>query len=95
MNTTSNTKYYTLLFDDNFEKSLRKIDVTQQKIILSWIAKRLMKTENSRIYGKSLKGNLKQYWSYRIGVYRILAEIEDDKLIFVLMQVDHRRKVYH
>ena len=57
-----------------------------------WIDNNLENSENPRLKGKALVGNLKGYWWYRVGEYRIVADIVDNKLIIVL--VSHRREVY-
>jgi mRNA interferase RelE/StbE len=44
--------------------------------------------------GKSLKGELKGYWSYRVGVYRILYSIEDDAVVINILRIQHRKEVY-
>ena len=41
----------------------------------------LIGCQNARLYGKALTGNFKGIWRYRIGAYRLLAKIDDDKLI--------------
>lgn len=33
-------------------------------------------------------------WRYRVGDYRIVADIEDDVLVILVVDVDHRRRVY-
>ena len=33
-------------------------------------------------------------WRYRIGDYRLLAEIRDDELLILALEVGHRREVY-
>lgn len=33
-------------------------------------------------------------WRYRVGDYRIVADIEDDVLVILIVDVDHRSKVY-
>lgn len=33
-------------------------------------------------------------WRYRVGDYRIVADIEDDVLVILVVDVDHRSKVY-
>ncbi|WP_327791262.1 type II toxin-antitoxin system RelE family toxin [Rhizobium herbae] len=49
--------------------------------ILSFLSDRLAATDNPRQLGKQLTGPLKHYWSYRVGDYRLLCEIIDEKLI--------------
>ncbi|VVB95709.1 ParE toxin of type II toxin-antitoxin system, parDE [uncultured archaeon] len=44
--------------------------------------------------GKLLKGKLKGMWSFRIGKYRILYQIQDEKLMLFVIDVEHRKHVY-
>jgi mRNA interferase RelE/StbE len=47
-----------------------------------------------RSRGKSLVGNLKGLWRYRVGDYRIICQIKNDQLIILVTDVDHRKHVY-
>lgn len=85
---------YKILFEKNADKQLKKIDTTQQRIIVNWIAKNLENTNDPRIFGKSLKGNLKDYWRYRVGNYRIIAEINDDEVKVLIIEVGHGKDIY-
>ena len=51
-------------------------------------------TDNLRRHGKGLTGPLSGRWRYRVGDYRILCAIEDDKLIVLAVEVGHRSAVY-
>ncbi|MDP8052862.1 type II toxin-antitoxin system RelE/ParE family toxin, partial [Pasteurella atlantica] len=74
----------------------KKLDIHTQKQIKSWIIKNNdLIASNPRIIGKNLKGNLKNYWRYRIGNYRLLVQIEDDKLILILLSAGHRKNIYN
>ncbi|NLC04425.1 MAG: type II toxin-antitoxin system RelE/ParE family toxin [Tissierellia bacterium] len=84
---------YKILFEKNADKQLKNIDITQQRIIVNWIATNLESTNDPRIFGKSLKGNLKDYWRYRIGNYRIIAEINDDEVRILIIEVGHRKDI--
>lgn len=44
--------------------------------------------------GKPLKGELRGYWSYRVGTYRILYKIEDDEIVVYILRIQHRKEVY-
>ena len=70
------------------------MDWKSQAAIVSWIDKNLEGCENPRAKGKALSGNLKGIWSYRVGEFRILADIEDDRLIILLVSIGNRRNVY-
>ncbi len=45
--------------------------------------------------GKPLAGSYKGLYRFRIGDYRIIYSIEDDKLIIVVLRIRHRKDVYH
>ncbi|MCL2079869.1 MAG: type II toxin-antitoxin system RelE/ParE family toxin [Oscillospiraceae bacterium] len=51
-------------------------------------------TENPRKHGKALSENLKGFWCYEVGNYRIICEIKDRKLVIVAVHIGHRREVY-
>ena len=44
--------------------------------------------------GKPLKGELKGYWSFRVGVYRILYLIRDNEIEVHVLRIQHRKEVY-
>lgn len=85
---------YTFSTDENFEREFKKLDKTIRVMITQWIKKHLMDCDNPRAFGKALVGNLKGYWRYRIGNYRLLAIIKDDELIIVAVEIEHRKSVY-
>ena len=68
---------------------LKKIDRLTAAFIISYIEKKLVNCTDPRRYGKSLQENLKDKWRYRVGNYRILAKIEDDRIIIVILEVGH------
>lgn len=85
---------YKVEYSKQAVKALKKIDQNIARVIISWIDKNLENCDNPRQYGKALKGNLSQFWRYRVGDYRILSIIEDDKLIIVIVTIGHRKEVY-
>lgn len=86
---------YDLIYDKKYLKSLRKLDIQAQKIITNWVENNLLNCEDPRFSGKPLTGNFKGVWRYRIGSYRLLAKIYDDKLIIFAIDVGHRRDIYN
>lgn len=64
-------------------------------MIKAWIEKNLVQAQNPRQHGKELTTNCSGQWRNRIGEYRILAEIEDNKLSLILIDVKHRRDIYN
>lgn len=86
---------YHVVYTEKAIKELKKLDKFTQKIIISWIGKNLEGCENPRVHEKSLTANRKGQWRYRIGDYRLLCEIEDDKIIITVLNIGHRREVYN
>ena len=72
---------YDLIYDKKYLKSLKKLDIQAQKIITNWVENNLLNCEELRFSEKPLTGNFKGICRYRIGAYRLLAKIDDDKLI--------------
>lgn len=85
---------YDLIYDKKYLRSLKKIDRQAQKIITNWVESNLLNCQDPRFYGKTLTGNFKGIWRYRIGAYRLLAKIDDDKLIIFAIDVGHRKNIY-
>ena len=63
-------------------------------MLIAWIEKHLDGTDDPWIHGKGLSYHVKGIWRYRVGNYRILANIEDDRLIILLIEFGHRRDIY-
>lgn len=75
-------------------KQLRKLDIQTRKFIYAWIDKNLQGCENPRQYGKGLTSNRSGQWRYRIGNYRIIAEIKDREIIILVLNVGKRSEIY-
>lgn len=85
---------YAVKFEQKARKTLSKLDKATANMILAWIKKNLVDTDNPRRTGKPLKGEYKGAWRYRAGDYRLIAHIEDDQVLILLLAIGHRREVY-
>ena len=85
---------YTVDYDRKAKKQLDKMDLSVSEKIYDWINKHLEGCNNPRAFGKALKGNCKGYWRYRVGDYRIIADIQDSKIVIIITDVGHRGNVY-
>lgn len=85
---------YTVQTTSRFDKEFKKLDRYTQKILKSWITKNLIGCEDPRQFGKALTANRSGQWRYRIGDYRLICLIEDDRLIITALAIGHRRDVY-
>ena len=79
----------------NFSKQLKKIDRSHQIRILSFLKNRVLNAENPKSLAKSMTGDLSGYWRFRIGDYRVIADIQDDVCTIVALDVGHRRYIYN
>ena len=73
---------------------LKKMDKRDASLILGWIRKNIENCENPRVHGKGLIANRSGQWRYRVGDYRIIAEIQDNKVLILVLNIGHRREIY-
>lgn len=85
---------WTIDFDTKAKKELLKLDKQIQKRIINFLEDRILKKDNPRAVGTPLRGSLSGFWRYRVGDYRIISIIEDNKLHILVISVKHRKKVY-
>ncbi|MGE4272441.1 MAG: type II toxin-antitoxin system RelE/ParE family toxin [Desulfitobacterium sp.] len=85
---------YHVVLTEGAKKEIKKLDRPMALLVLAWIRKNLEGCENPRLHGKALKGNLDSKWSYRVGDFRLLAEIQDSEITILIVSVGHRREVY-
>lgn len=85
---------YNIEYSDRAVKQIKKLDKQTQFLIKSWIDKNLIGTSNPRQHGKGLTSNRSGQWRYRVGNYRILADIQDYKVIVLALEIGHRKNIY-
>ena len=90
----SEAKRYVVETTATFDKQLKGLDKSTQKRIAKWIKEHLENTTQPRAYGKPLKGQLSNYWRYRVGDYRILVDIQDNRCVILAINVGKRDHIY-
>ena len=88
-------KKYHVEYTKEAQKDISKMDNPIRIRIKNYIFKHLEGCENPRLYGKPLHGPLRGNWSYPVGNYRIVAKIEDDKILINIVEVGHRGDIYN
>ncbi len=81
-------------FDRAAARDLRKLGAQAETRVLNFLRQRIAGSENPRRLGSALTGDLTGLWRYRVGDYRIVAAIEDDRFVVLVVAVGHRREVY-
>lgn len=77
----------------DFDRSLTKLDKPVARRVVTYLEE-LLTLEDPRQRGKGLTAELRGYWRYRIGDYRVIAKIEDDHLVIIALDVAHRSRIY-
>lgn len=82
-------------FDRAAARELDKLGHESAKRIVKFLFERVAKLDNPRNIGEALKGSkLGDFWKYRIGDYRVIADIQDGALCILVVRVGNRREVH-
>ena len=84
---------YQIEFEEKATADFSKLDGSTKKRIQKYI-NRIEERDDPRTLGEQLQDNLSAYWKFRVGDYRLIAEIIDERVIVLMLVVAHRREVY-
>jgi mRNA interferase RelE/StbE len=77
------------------DRALGKLDAPHRMRILKFLHGRVAKLDDPRSIGEALHGSrLGEFWKYRVGDYRLICKIEDDRLVVLVLRVGHRKEIY-
>jgi len=82
-------------FDKKAAKEFSRLDCTIQRRIIRWLDKHIEGYDNPRAWGKALEGQLGTLWCYRVGHYRVIADIRDGKFLVLVVKTGKRGQVYN
>ncbi|WP_420962409.1 type II toxin-antitoxin system RelE family toxin [Brucella sp. IR073] len=67
----------------------------EAKRITTFLRTRILPLSNPRQIGKALKGpKLGTFWRYRVGDFRIICDIQDNRLVILVIEIGNRRDIY-
>jgi mRNA interferase RelE/StbE len=81
-------------FERKAEKQLARLGTADQRRVRDFINERLLTLPTPRALGAALTGELAGLWKYRVGDIRIVANIKDQTLTILVIEVGNRREVY-
>lgn len=82
-------------FAHSAAKQLRKLDPQVTKRVLTFLRDRIAALDDPRSIGEALRGKeLGDFWKYRVGDWRIIADIEDGVVLITVVRIGNRREVY-
>ena len=76
------------------EKDLAKLGRAEAKRIIETLKTRIAPLDDPRRLGTALTGELGGLWRWRIGDYRVIARIEDERITILVVRIGHRRDIY-
>ena len=79
---------------DVAESQLMRLDPPVRNRILNYLHDRIEGCKNPRHFGEPLKANKVGLWRYRVGDFRVICEIQDDRLRVLAIAIGHRREIY-
>lgn len=80
---------------DTARKQLIKLDRQIQANIIRYLRERVATNEDPRRYGAPLRRELTGRWKYRVGAYRLICDIQDERVLVLVLMVGHRSNIYN
>jgi mRNA interferase RelE/StbE len=82
-------------FDESAKKELAKLDRQVASRLVEFLKNRVLNQRDPRSVGQALRGStLGEFWKYRVGDFRIIASIQDDRMIVLVLRVGNRSDIY-
>ena len=93
---------YNVELSAEVDRELGRLDPQQAKRILKFLHERVTRLDDPRGVEKALRGSgkalsgsrLGEFWKYRVGDYRLICKIEDNRLVVLVLRVGHHREIY-
>ncbi len=86
---------YRIEFDPRAERELAKLDREVARRIVRFLRERVASLDDPRSIGEALHGpELGRFWKYRVGDYRLICHIQDQRVTVLVLRIGHRRDVY-
>ena len=82
-------------FRPEAQKQFCKLDKQSQKEIQTYLNERILKLEHPRLSGKALTSSLKGLWRYRVDKFRIICDIQEDRLVILIIKIAKRDEIYN
>jgi len=80
---------YEILFTDTSKKQFKKLEKEVQERIIKALERIRIRPE---VHVKKLVGD--PSYRLRVGEYRVILDIERDKLIILVIKIGHRKNIY-
>ncbi|WP_299638760.1 type II toxin-antitoxin system RelE/ParE family toxin [Devosia sp.] len=86
---------WTIEFHDRALRDLKRLARIDAGRIVHFLEARVAAVDDPRSHGAAMQGvRFDHLWRYRAGDYRIICDIQDHRLVVLVISVGHRRDVY-
>ncbi len=86
---------YDVSYTDGFTRDLKRLDPQVARRLVAFLSERVAGADDPRELGQALRGSrLGGLWRYRVGDWRIIADIQNDTLTVLALHAGHRRDIY-
>ncbi len=85
---------WTVAITRTAERQIKKLDRVAQTSIIRFLRERIEPADDPRQWGKPLRGEKRGLWRYRVGDYRLICDIQDEKITMLVLEVGNRKDVY-
>jgi mRNA interferase RelE/StbE len=86
---------WTIIFSEPAKRSLAKLDAQIARRLTAFLRERVAGLDDPRSIGNALQGSqFGGLWRYRVGDYRVVCDIQDKRVVVLVLQIGHRREVY-
>jgi mRNA interferase RelE/StbE len=76
------------------DRDFSKLDKPIQRRVFRYLHERIANAQDARDFGKPLQHHLAALWRYRVGDFRILCQIEDERLTVLVVEIAYRGVAY-
>ena len=84
---------FRIVFSEKALKQLKKLDRSTASLITGWLRKNIEGCSNPRQHGKGLTADRSGQWRYRVGSDRIIVDINDEKVLVLVLEIGHRKNI--
>ena len=85
---------WSIEYDPRAVQDLKKLDQSIQREILDYMDDRVAKADYPRAFGKPLRHSKFGLWRYRVRDFRIICELQEQRLVVLVVAIGHRRSIY-
>ncbi len=85
---------WTVELSSGAERQLRKLDPDTARRLGNYLRTLVAETTDPRVRGKALTGPMTGLWRYRVGDYRLVCELIDQRLVVLVVRLGHRSRIY-